>query len=247
MTELRKELSLYGLTMVAIGSCIGSGIFITPSQIASHLPSPTLILIVWTVGGIIALTGALTFAELGGMFPKAGGVYVYLKEAYGDIAGFMYGWAYFTVINSGAIAALCIAFSYYLSFIFPMGESGKLWVAILAIVCITVINIFRVKLVEYFSNLFTGLKLIGIATVIGIGLFMGSFTTLQTNDPLVISSSGSLLSAFGLALVGVLWSYGGWQHASYLSGEAKNASSTIPKAMVIGAFVVTVVLYADQS
>ena len=241
MTELRKELSLYGLTMVAIGSCIGSGIFITPSQIASHLPSPTLILIVWTVGGIIALTGALTFAELGGMFPKAGGVYVYLKEAYGDIAGFMYGWAYFTVINSGAIAALCIAFSYYLSFIFPMSESGKLWVAILAIVCITVINIFRVKLVEYFSNLFTGLKLIGISIVIGIGLFMGSFTTVQSNDPLVISSSGSLLSAFGLALVGVLWSYGGWQHASYLSGEAKNASSTIPKAMVIGAFVVTVV------
>lgn len=241
MTELRKELSLYGLTMVAIGSCIGSGIFVTPAQIASHLSTPTLILVVWSVGGIIALTGALTFAELGGMFPKAGGVYVYLKEAYGDIAGFMYGWAYFTVINSGAIAALSIAFTYYLSFIIPLSESAKLVVAVVAIVSITVINVFRVKLVEYFSNLFTGLKLIGIAIVIIIGLFLGTSTTMQSNEPLIQTAENGILSAFGLALVGVLWSYGGWQHASYLSGEARNASSTIPKAMVIGAFVVTVV------
>ena len=111
MEKLRRDLSLYGLTMIAIGSCIGSGIFITPAQVASHLPSPVLILLVWTVGGIIALTGALTFAELGGMYPKAGGVYVYSQEGFGDVAGFMYGWAYFTVINSGALAALCIAFT----------------------------------------------------------------------------------------------------------------------------------------
>nr|NIO19599.1 amino acid permease [Candidatus Aenigmarchaeota archaeon] len=84
MVELKKELSLYGLTMVAIGSCIGSGIFLTPSQIAGHLPAPLLILLVWGLGGVITLTGALTFAELGAMFPQAGGVYVYLKEAYGD-------------------------------------------------------------------------------------------------------------------------------------------------------------------
>ena len=109
MTELKKELSLYGLTMVAIGSCIGSGIFLTPSQIAGHLPAPLPILLVWAVGGIITLTGALTFAELGAMFPQAGGVYVYLKEAYGGLFGFLYGWVYLVVITSGANAALSIA------------------------------------------------------------------------------------------------------------------------------------------
>ena len=109
--KLKRDLSLFGLTMIAIGSCIGSGIFLTPSQVASHLPRPGLVLLAWALGGLIALTGALTFAELGGMFPKAGGVYVYLKEGYGDLAGFMYGWAYITVIHSGAIAALVIAFT----------------------------------------------------------------------------------------------------------------------------------------
>ncbi len=241
MEKLRRDLSLYGLTMIAIGSCIGSGIFLTPSQIAGHLPTPGLILVVWAIGGVIALTGALTFAELGGMFPSSGGVYVYLKEAYGDLAGFMYGWAYFTVINSGALAALTIAFTYYLSFIFPMGPGGKTLVAVMAIILLTIINIFRVKFVELFTNIFTGLKLLGIAAVILIGLILGSAKTLAPNPSLITDSGGSLMTAFGLALVGVLWSYGGWQHASYLSGEARNATRTIPLAMVIGAMVVTVV------
>jgi APA family basic amino acid/polyamine antiporter len=241
MQKLKRDLSLYGLTMIAIGSCIGSGIFLTPSQVASHLPSPTLILAVWTVGGIITLTGALTFAELGGMFPKAGGVYVYLKEGYGDLAGFMYGWAYFTVINSGALAALSIAFAYYLSFIFPMSAAGKMIVSLAVIVLLTLINIFRVKFVELFTNIFTGLKLMGIALIILIGLIAGSANTLQSNPGVLIEPGGNLLNAFGLALVGVLWSYGGWQHTSYLSGEARNATRTVPMAMVIGAAIVTLV------
>jgi APA family basic amino acid/polyamine antiporter len=241
MQKLKRDLSLYGLTMIAIGSCIGSGIFLTPSQVASHLPSPTLILAVWTVGGVITLTGALTFAELGGMFPKAGGVYVYLKEGYGDLAGFMYGWAYFTVINSGALAALSIAFAYYLSFIFPMSAAGKMIVSLAVIVLLTLINIFRVKFVELFTNIFTGLKLMGIALIILIGLIAGSANTLQSNPGVLIEPGGNLLNAFGLALVGVLWSYGGWQHTSYLSGEARNATRTVPMAMVIGAAIVTLV------
>ena len=105
MTELKKEIRLYGLTMVAIGSCIGSGIFLTPSQIAGHLPSPLMIMLVWALGGVITLTGALTFAELGSMYPQSGGVYVFLREAYGDLYGFLYGWAYLVVITSGANAA----------------------------------------------------------------------------------------------------------------------------------------------
>ncbi len=240
MEKLRRDLSLYGLTMVAVGSCIGSGIFLTPSQVAAHLGTPVLILSAWALGGLIALTGALTFAELGGMYPQAGGVYVYLREAYGPLAGFMYGWAYFTVINSGSLAALSLAFTYYVSFVVPISPALQTPFAVLTIVAITLLNIFRVKFSELFSNLFTGLKLAGIAVVIAIGLFLGSHLNL-TGSSAMAPSSGSLAGAFGLAMVGVLWSYGGWQHASYLSGEARDAGRTIPRAMVFGAIIVTAV------
>ena len=240
MTELKKELSLYGLTMVAIGSCIGSGIFLTPSQIAGYLPAPLLILLVWAIGGVITLTGALTFAELGSMFPEAGGVYVYLKEAYGPLFGFLYGWVYLVVITSGANAALSIACAYYLAFIFPMSQTGITITAIVALILVTIINILRVKAAEIFANVFTGLKLLGISAVITIGLVFGRaevnlFST--GSEP----RTGGLFAAFGLALIGVLWSYGGWQHASFVAGEARDARRTIPRAMVIGAVVVSVV------
>lgn len=126
MTKLAKELTLYGLIMVAIGSCIGSGIFVTPSQIAGLVPSAGLILGVWTLGGLIAMTGALTFSELGAMFPRSGGIYVFLKEAYGGWLGFLYGWAYLLIITSGSIAVIALAFSYYLSFFIPMNDSWKI-------------------------------------------------------------------------------------------------------------------------
>jgi len=240
MAELKKELRLYGLTMVAIGSCIGSGIFLTPAQIAGHLPSPFLILFVWGLGGVITLTGALTFAELGAMFPQAGGVYVYLKEAYGDLFGFLYGWVYLVVITSGANAALSIACAEYLAFLTPLGKGGKMAVAILALVIVTVVNILRVRAAEVFTNVFTGLKLAGIAAVIGVGLFFGQakFRLFESYD---VAETGNLISALGLALIGVLWSYGGWQHASFVAGEAKEGQRTIPRAMIIGAVVVAVV------
>jgi len=240
MTDLKKELSLYGLTMVAVGSCIGSGIFLTPSQIAGYLPSPVLIFLVWGVGGIITLTGALTFAELSSMFPQSGGVYVFLRESYGELFGFLYGWAYLLVITSGANAALSIACAYYLAFIFPLDQTGITLTAILALVIVTVINILRVKAAEIFTNVFTGLKLLGIGAVVFIGIFFGKaeMNFFQKNS---FSSSGSLASFFGLALIGVLWSYGGWQHASFVAGEAREARKTIPKAMIFGAVIVTAV------
>ena len=235
--QLNRELTLYGLTMVAIGSCIGSGIFLTPSQIAQYLPSPLYILLVWTLGGVISLSGALTFAELGSMFPQAGGVYGYLNTAYGPIFGFLYGWSYLFIISSGAIAALAIAFATYLAVLVPLNNRGITIVAVISIICVTFVNIFRVKAGEVFASVFTGLKLVGIAAIVIVGLFMG--------DPKLMSSSntastfeGSLFNAFGLALVGVLWSYGGWQHATFLAGEAIKPRRTVPRALIIGAAVV---------
>jgi basic amino acid/polyamine antiporter, APA family len=240
MAKLAKELTLYGLIMVAIGSCIGSGIFVTPSQIAGLIPSSGFILLVWTLGGLIALTGALTFGELGSLFPKAGGIYVFLKEAYGGWLGFLYGWAYLVIITSGSIAVLSLAFTHYLSFFFPMNNTWKMIVSIITISVLTTLNVFRAKFGEIFSNIFTGLKIIGILIIIGVGLFFGN-SHLSFKDLGFTASSGVGISSFGVALTGVLFSYGGWQHASFLAGETKNSSRNVPIAMITGAAVVTLI------
>jgi APA family basic amino acid/polyamine antiporter len=235
MAKLAKELTLYGLIMVAIGSCIGSGIFVTPSQIAGLVPSAGLILAVWALGGLVTLTGALTFGELGSLFPKAGGIYVFLKEAYGGWLGFLYGWAYLLIITSGSIAVLSLAFSYYLSFFIPMNGTWKIFTSIIVIIITTTLNVFRAKFGEIFSNIFTGLKLLGIFIIIGV--FYGS-SALSFKDFSISFGANSNLSGFGVALVGVLFSYGGWQHASFLAGETKNPARNVPIAMITSALIV---------
>jgi len=240
MTRLAKELTLYGLIMVAIGSCIGSGIFVTPSQIAGLIPSSGLILVVWALGGIIALTGALTFGELGALFPKAGGIYVFLKEAYGGWLGFLYGWAYLVIITSGSIAVLSLAFTHYLGFFIPMNKTWETITSIFTIAMLTTLNVFRANFGEIFSNIFTGLKILGITLIIIAGFFMGD-SSLSFGQPVFSGNSGATLSGFGVALTGVLFSYGGWQHASFLAGETKNAARNVPMAMIAGASIVTVI------
>ena len=147
--------------MIAVGSCIGSGIFRAPGEIVQAIPNTTLILAVWTLGGVIALTGALTLSELGGMFPKAGGVYVYLREAYGELVGFLYGWVILLVINTGALAALAITFADYMTFFVPLSDMGKVGLAIATIIILTGINILGISLSQILANVFTGLKTIG--------------------------------------------------------------------------------------
>ncbi len=240
VTELRRELSTFDLTMIAIGSTIGSGIFLTPSSIAHALPSPAWIFGVWIVGGVMALSGALTFAELGAMMPRAGGVYVFLNEAYGGLAGFLYGWAYFLVVNTGGIAALAIAFSTYLGYFLPLGPEGIRLVGILGIALVTVVNILGVKAGGVFSDIFTILKLLAITALIVVGLGWGSPQTTDFGAPLT-TPAGGLLSALAAAMVGVLWSFGGWQHATFTAAEARDPARSIPRALIVGAGVVTAV------
>ena len=240
MTKLAKELTLYGLIMVAIGSCIGSGIFVTPSQIAGLVPTPFLVISVWVIGGLITMTGALTFSELGALFPQAGGIYVFLKEAYGGWLGFLYGWSYLVIITSGSIAVLALAFSTYLSFFIPMDNSWKLATSIIAIISVTTLNVLRAKFGEIFSNIFTGLKIAGILLIIGVGIFYGS-GDFNFKGAALSFAGGTGFSGFGVALTGVLFSYGGWQHASFLAGETKNPARNVPVAMITGAIVVIVI------
>jgi APA family basic amino acid/polyamine antiporter len=237
---LRRSLSLFDLTLISIGSSIGSGIFLTPALIANSLDAPLWILGVWLLGGVMALCGALTFAELGAMLPRAGGVYAFLTEAYGGTVGFLYGWAYFLVANTGALGALSIAFSTYFGYFVPLGENGTLMVAIGGIVVVTIINILGVKAGGIFSDIFTILKLAGIGVLVVAGFGWGSAATSDLFATLTVGEGG-LTSAITLAAVSVLWSYGGWQHATFTAAEAKDPQRTVPRALIIGASTVTAV------
>ena len=244
MTELKKRLSLYGLTMIAIGSCIGSGIFLTPNVVTKNFPHKPAILDIWLLGGIISIFGALTFAELGSRFPKSGGVYHYIKEAFGELLGFLYGWVTLLVINTGALAALSVAMVSFLGLFFDISENLETFIAAGIIIGLTTINVFGVKISEYLANLFTGAKLLAIAAIIIVSLIV----TTQLELKQIIDTQENILpenifSAFFLSLVGVFWSFGGWHHTSYLSGEAKNAKRNIPLAMIIGTAIVTLVYF----
>jgi basic amino acid/polyamine antiporter, APA family len=241
MSELNKKMTLYGLTMVAVGSSIGSGIFISPSAVVEALPHPGFVLLVWAIGGVIAFTGALTLAELGGMFTKAGGVYVFLKEAYGDLAGFLYGWVILLVINTGALAALGIALAEYMTYFIPLSANGKLLLAIGVIAGLTGINIIGVSVSQWLINIFTGLKLLAILCIIIIGIIYYNPVKVDLQFSLMENVPMNLTSALLVGLIGVLWSFGGWHHASYLAGEAINAQRTVPRAMMLGTLIVTAV------
>ncbi len=239
-TGLRRQIGLFGLTMIAAGSCIGSGIFITPSDVAHQLGNTPAILCVWFLGGIVAITGSLTFAELAGRFPHSGGVYVFIRESYGRLWAFLYGWCILTVITSGAIAALSLTLARYISALVPLSSGGQIVVGISAITAVTVLNITGVKSGALFSAASTVCKLAGIAGIVLAGIFLGSTISDSASVAGVSHTHASVLGGFALAMIGVLWSYGGWHHASYVAAETKTASRIVPVAMIIGASIVTV-------
>jgi APA family basic amino acid/polyamine antiporter len=241
MTELNKVLNTRGLTLIAIGACIGSGIFVTPAGTMQHLPHHGYALLAWILGGLVAYLGAMTFSELGSSFPKEGGVYVYLKNAYGEMAGFLYGWIILLIVNTGALAALGLALADFLNFFLPIASGQKSIIAILVIWTLTIINIFGVNISQTFASLFTGLKLLAILMIIIVGFY--HYPTMQHNINLDLSTDipDHLVNGILMAFVGVFWSMGGWHHATYLAGETINPKKTVPKAMLYGTLTVTIV------
>jgi len=245
MVQLKQSLTLFDMTMIAIGATIGSGIFLTPSIIAQALPVPWLILAVWVVGGLMALAGGLTFGELAAMMPRAGGQYVYLKEAYGSLVGFLFGWAYFVVCNAGGLGALSVAFATYVGFFVPLTPFWIKAIAIGGLFMLTALNVLGVRAGAVFSDVFTALKIAGILGLVAVGLSLGSS---QTTDFTVGLGAmpGSVWNGLALAMVGVLWSIGGWQHATYASAEIKDPKRTLPLAMIIGTSAVTLIYLATN-
>lgn len=236
---LRKDLTLTGLTMIAIGACIGSGIFVTPASTMEAVGHHGWVLLIWAVGGLVTFLGAMTFSELGARYPKSGGVYIYLKEAYGDIFGFLYGWIILLIVNTGALAALATVFANYVEFFVELSDYAKYAISIGTIVGLTLINVIGVNVSQIFATVFTSLKLIALLIIIIIGLYFWPTSTVETNMNLASYTPDNLLQGILVGFVGVFWSFGGWHHATYLSGETKDAQRIVPRAMLIGTLVVT--------
>ena len=230
--------------MVTAGGIIGGGIFLNPSVVAQRVPTAPLILLVWIVGGAVAVTGALSFAELGRRRPEAGGGYVYLREAFGPLPAFLYGWTFLFVVNSGGMAAVAVTFAHYTAALGDWSESAIRPIAITAILLLTIVNVRGVRAGATTQNIFTVLKLAALAVVIatGIAALLGHAGSIvaaarpTASEPL----AGTGLAALGVALVPALFAYGGWAHANNVAGEMRDPERVLPRAMVIGITIVVV-------
>ncbi|HIB72539.1 MAG TPA: amino acid permease [Candidatus Marinimicrobia bacterium] len=236
--SLERVLSLLDATMINVGGIIGSGIFMVPATVAFFTGSTSLFFLVWILGGIVSLFGALSVAELGAAMPRAGGQYVYLNEAYGPLWGYLYGWSAVAVINTASIAAVGVAFSEYLGFFFPISDASIKGIAVVTIVLLTIINIVDVKSGARFQNLFTLSKLGAIFGIILLGLVMEGGTNQNLSPIFSDKPFIGLIGPLGLAMVSVLWTFDGWIFITYVAGEVKNPGRNIPLSLIFCMLIV---------
>ena len=230
--------------MINAGGIIGSGIFMVPATVALYTASSSLFFMVWILGGIVSLFGALSVAELGAAMPKAGGQYVYLNEAYGPVWGYLYGWSAVAVINTASMAAVGVAFAEYLKFFYTISDLAVKEIAIFSIILLTIINIVDVKSGARFQNIFTFAKLGAILGVILLGLFLEGGST-QNFSPLFTDRPPlSLIGPLGLAMVAVLWTFDGWIFVTYVAGEVKNPERNIPLSLIFCMVIIVSVYIA---
>ncbi|MHC1735304.1 MAG: APC family permease [Erysipelotrichaceae bacterium] len=240
-TELSREISLFGGVSILVGIMVGSGIFYLGSYVFMFAGnSQGLALLAWVVGGIVTLISGLCYAELGAMMPRAGGSYVYLREAYGKSVAFMSGFSSFILGSSGSIAALALAFATILSNFVAINEATQKGIAILVIVLLTVANYYGVKFGSWIQNLFTVAKLVPILIILGLGLFLGNQSPdLSINVDASVDIMG-LISMVAMGVVATLWAYEGWTNLNNVSEELKNPKRNLPLALVIAIFFVMI-------
>ena len=240
--RLAPALSLWDSTFLVVASVIGSGIFLTPHRIADLLPSAGWILAVWVAGGLLSLAGALANAELGAMFPRAGGDYVYLREAFHPVAGFLVGWLTFFVIQGGTVATLATGFAGALASLVPMSESEQVALAVVLVVATSVLNFWGVRHGARANNL-TSLVKIGALTAfvaIGVATGHGEAARLAATDA---GHEAIGASAFALALSPVLFSYLGWNASVFVASEIRDPARNVPRSLFVGlAFVIAIYL-----
>jgi len=257
---LVRQLGLFDSTMVMMGIVIGSGIFLTTGIMANSIPSTGLILLAWIVGGLLTLAGALTYAELGAAMPEAGGQYVYLREAYGPMSGFLFGWILYLVYLTGGIAALALAFAEYTGYFFPSLGTGNLLLSfditllrnplqytlsagqlmgVAIIILLSVVNFIGVGLGKSIQNVFTVIKIgtITVIIVLGFAIGKGAAPALTFNPSNL--GFGGVIIGFGVSLVAVAWAFDGWNNVNFVAGEIKNPKRNLPLALILGTFGIT--------
>ena len=269
--ELKRELGLIDATSLVAGSMIGSGIFLVTAAMARDVGSAAWILIIWLVTGLLTMSAALSYGELAGMMPNAGGQYVYIQRAYGKLVSFLYGWTVFTVIQTGTIAAVAVAFANYSAVFFPNLENeiftvgvnfaftNKQVLAMLVIVLLTYINTKGIKSGKIIQLVFTSAKLIALFSLIVLGLYVGlktdvfstnfenmwdaSKTVLEKNGTLTITklTGVALLGAMGATIINSLFSSDAWNNVTFIAGEIKDPKKNIPRSLFLGTLIVTVI------
>ncbi|HEX5474426.1 MAG TPA: amino acid permease [Vicinamibacterales bacterium] len=237
----RRALGPFDATMVVIGGIIGAGIFMTPYIVAQRLDTPLLVLGAWAAGGAIALAGAFSYAELGAVFPKAGGQYVYLRDGYHPLAGFLYGWALLLVIESGAIAAVAITFATYALHLAGAPDGARVPLAIAAVVLLSVVNYLGVKPGSRVLNVLVVLKVAALAVLVAAGFVAAGHPGWFHAARAAGGGAPATAVAFGAALVPILFSYGGWQSANYVAEEIENPRRNLPISLVAGTVAVVVI------
>jgi len=251
---LKKDIRLHHATAMVVGTIIGASIFVQPSEITGPVPSLAGAALVWLAAGVLTFFGALVTAELASTFTESGGVYVYLREAFSPVMGFLWGWAMFWTMHTGIIAAIAVVFARYLAYFVPLGDMGIKLAAMAAILLLTWVNYLGVKQGSNLQTVFTIAKLLAILLMIAVGLALGtpaeSVTSIPTSASTTTASAmqaagsgllgGATLQDFLLALVAGLFAFGGWHMVTYSSEETADSRKTLPKALTIGVLVVTV-------
>ncbi len=243
---LPRRLGFWSAVAVLVGSTIGSGIFRVPSSVAADVGTVGAMIMLWVLGAVIALFGALTLAELAALFPRSGGIYVFLREAYGPLPAFLFGWTELLVIRPSALGGIAMLFAEYVQTFVPITETGVKAVAAGAIVTLATANILSVKwgaLVQNASTLAKAVTLVGLAAA---AFFLGDGSAGALASP--IEWSPTTWGGFGIALVAVMWAYDGWADLTFVAGEVKDPARVLPRALLGGtAAVIAIYLVVNAA
>ncbi len=238
-TELPRVLGSWDMVSIVVGGVIGSGIFLVPAEIARNLRAPLLILAVWVVGGLLSYFGAIAFAEMGAALPRAGGMYNFLREGYGALPAFLFGWTLFLVIDSGTIATLTVAFSSrYLPYFIDLSPLSQKIISALFISFLVLVNYAGVRWGANVQNFLTVIKFAALVAVCGIVFIFAKGNPSHFVKPEPSSFSMGFLGSFGVALVACLWAYKGWESATFSAGEVRAPERNLPLGLLLGTLIV---------
>ena len=245
-TDLKRELGLLDAIMINAGTMIASAIFIVPATVAAAVQGTAVMTLVWVIGGIVSLLGALSIAELAAAYPEAGGQYAYLREAYGTVWAFLYGWANFAVINTASIAAIAVGFARYIGFFTPLSEAAIRIIAILSIVALTLLNCRGVRLGATTQNILTTLKIGALLALIATSFILPGGSASHFEPLWPTGGVGQWIGPFGVAMVAVLWAYDGWIETTYVGSEIVDPGKNLPRSIIYSTLIV-IALYVLAS